>query len=167
LTSVDDSDFVNFGAGRTVVSMSVMRASVCAIMDSQQVKCFGQNNYGQLGYGDTLDRGYSTSTMGTGLPAVDFGTNRNAVRLFPSSSDTMCALLNTAEVKCWGHNGHLGLGMGIPITQNIGDEASEMGDNLVAIAIPTGRTVINLWVAHHVVAILDDNTMIAWGGTHI
>jgi hypothetical protein len=56
--------------------------------------------------------------------------------------------------------------MGLSITHNIGDDASEMGDNLVAIAIPAGRNVINLWVAHHVVAILDDNTMITWGGVH-
>jgi E3 ubiquitin-protein ligase HERC3 len=150
-----------------VVSMSIMYASVCALLDNKQVKCFGQNNYGQLGYGDTLDRGDDIAEMGSFLPAIDFGTNRYAVRLFPSSSHTMCALLNTAEVKCWGHNQHLALGMGIPITQNIGDEPFEMGDNLLAIKIPTGRTVMNLWVAHHVVAILDDNTMISWGGVHM
>jgi hypothetical protein len=141
-----------------------MYASVCAILDSEQVKCFGRNNYGQLGYGDTLDRGDGMGKMGALLPAVDFGTNRHAVRLFPSSSDTMCALLNTAEVKCWGHNGHFELGMGIPMNENIGDDAFEMGDNLAPIAFPTGRNVKNLWVAHHIVAILDDDTMIAWGG---
>jgi hypothetical protein len=162
-----ENNVVNFGTGRSVVSMSVMQASVCAILDNKQVKCFGRNDYGQLGYGDIFDRGDDIEEMGSFLPAVDFGTNRYAVRLFPSSSDTICALLNTADVKCWGHNGYLALGMGIPVTQNIGDELFEMGDNLVTVAIPTGRTVINLWVAHHVVAILDDSTMIAWGGTHL
>jgi E3 ubiquitin-protein ligase HERC3 len=167
LSGENDDVFVDFGEGRTVLSMTVMSSSVCALLDNQQVKCFGQNNYGQLGYGDIFDRGTSIATMGSALPAVDLGTNRHAVRLFPSSSDTICALLNTAEVKCWGSNKYLALGMGLQLNQNIGDEKSEMGDNLVAIAVPTGRTVKNLWVSRHVVAILDDDTMIAWGGVHL
>ncbi|KAJ1478111.1 regulator of chromosome condensation 1/beta-lactamase-inhibitor protein II, partial [Baffinella frigidus] len=155
--------FVNMGTDRRVVSLSVAKEFVCAILDNRSVKCFGRNSYGQLGYGDTEHRGDAAGSMGDNLPSVDFGTGRYAVRLFPSSGEAMCALLNTAEVKCWGRNANYVLGMGIAEERNIGDNANEMGDNLVAISIPLGKMVINLWVANHVIVLLDDHTITGWG----
>jgi len=35
------------------------------------MKCFGQGNLGQLGYGDTQSRGNGSSQMGSYLPWVD------------------------------------------------------------------------------------------------
>lgn len=154
------------GTDRRVVSLSVAKEFVCAILDNRSVKCFGRNSYGQLGYGDTEHRGDAAGSMGDNLPSVDFGTGRYAVRLFPSSGEAMCALLNTAEVKCWGRNANYVLGMGIAEERNIGDNANEMGDNLVAISIPLGKMVINLWVANHVIVLLDDHTITGWGGAN-
>jgi hypothetical protein len=52
--------------------------------------------------------------------------------------DHTCALLDDATLKCWGDNfyGRLGLGN----TNDRGDDPGEMGDNLPAIALGTGRT---------------------------
>ncbi|KAJ1618143.1 hypothetical protein T492DRAFT_849550 [Pavlovales sp. CCMP2436] len=46
---------------------------VCVIMCEGTVKCFGSNSHGQLGYGDTLNRGFSASEMGDNLPTVKLG----------------------------------------------------------------------------------------------
>jgi hypothetical protein len=75
----------------------------------------------------------------------------------------MCALLNTAELKCWGSNEGYALGIGIDEDKNIGDEADEMGDALLAIQLPTGKTVLNIWVSTHVIVLFHDHTMTQWG----
>merc|ERR1719215_1660410 len=46
----------------------------CATLDNSQLKCWGRNQYGQLGYGDTDSRGDENGEMGDNLPAVDLGT---------------------------------------------------------------------------------------------
>ena len=75
----------------------------------------------------------------------------------------MCALLNSAELKCWGSNQEYALGMDIEKEVNIGDYPDEMGDNLVALALPAGKIVVNLWVSTHVFVLFDDHTMARWG----
>ena len=53
--------------------------------------------------------------------------------------------------------------MGIAQDENIGDQPGEMGDALVAIKLPTGKTVANLWVSTHVIELFHDHTMTQWG----
>ncbi len=48
-------------------------AHTCVRFASQKVKCWGKNEHGELGYGDTLPRGAEPGTMGDALPYVDLG----------------------------------------------------------------------------------------------
>ncbi len=45
----------------------------CARGESGEVYCWGRNNWGQLGLGDTEDRGDEAGEMGSALPPLDFG----------------------------------------------------------------------------------------------
>jgi hypothetical protein len=45
----------------------------CAVLQNRQIKCWGNNTYGQLGLGDTNNRGDNPGEMGASLPAVDLG----------------------------------------------------------------------------------------------
>jgi alpha-tubulin suppressor-like RCC1 family protein len=42
----------------------------CARFDTGAVKCWGTNNLGELGSGDTTSRGRSPTDMGAALPSV-------------------------------------------------------------------------------------------------
>jgi hypothetical protein len=157
-----ETGFVNIAD--EIISMHLGDSHTCVmLLYNNQVKCFGNGRNGRLGYGDTMSHGRLPDQMNDFLPAVEFGENRYAVRLFNSGGSTMCALMNTAELLCWGGNYEFVLGNGISKDRYIGGNAGEMGDNLIAINLPTGRTVVNLWVTTHVVIIMDDHSMTAWG----
>jgi alpha-tubulin suppressor-like RCC1 family protein len=48
---------VDLGLDRVARSVSVRRGATCALLDNGMVKCWGVNNYGQLGLGDTNGKG--------------------------------------------------------------------------------------------------------------
>ena len=53
---------VNVGS-ETVVQFQGGNIHSCVILDNFKVKCFGRNFDGQLGYGDTNDRGDATNEI--------------------------------------------------------------------------------------------------------
>ncbi len=152
---------ISLGAGRTAVAVSVGYTYVCALLDDETVKCWGLNNLGQLGQGDTNNRGDAAGEMGDNLPAIDLGTNRTATALATGQSHT-CAILDSGAVKCWGYNAYGQLGYGD--TSDRGDGASEMGSNLPTVDLGNGRTATAIAAGyHHTCAVLDDGTVKCWG----
>ena len=73
----------------------------CALKTDGTVWCWGRNDDGQLGLGDTIDR--TTPQAVGGL---------NDVLQIVAGSKHTCALTASGEVACWGANysGQLGLG---------------------------------------------------------
>ncbi|MEY3366844.1 MAG: hypothetical protein RIS71_1581 [Actinomycetota bacterium] len=100
---------IDLGPGRTATQIAVGGAHSCALLDNYDVKCWGQNDMGQLGYGDTANRGDGSNEMGSNLPAIQFPSGRSARNLVAGANHT-CALLDDASVICWGANdfGQLG-----------------------------------------------------------
>ena len=138
----------------TVVSAG---GTSCAVSDTGNLKCWGHNNYGQLGLGDTDDRGYKEGDMGSALPAVDVGEPVSAVS---SGYDHTCALLASGGVKCWGFNRYGQLGTGD--TEPRGDEPDEMSGNLpiVDLGEPAVAVVAG---ANHTCALLVSGAVKCWG----
>jgi alpha-tubulin suppressor-like RCC1 family protein len=170
LTSTASTTLSQFGVNRKAKKIVSAMWAKCVLFEDRTVKCFGEATYGQLGYGDELTRGGSAGTMGDNLPEVDFGTERHVLDIWGSNSDSygpFCVLLNTAEIKCWGRCMNYQCGWEtIPTSQKVGNLPGDMGDNLQAANIPTGRTVISLVSSRHqMVALLDDRSIICWGGT--
>eukprot|EP01083_Nonionella_stella_P156916 508688_1 len=61
----------------------------CAVSQSNAIKCWGMNNYGQLGLGDMKTRGNRTNDMGDNLLEVDLGSPT----LSPTESDDSVVML--------------------------------------------------------------------------
>src|SRR5690606_38750597 len=82
----------------------------CAVLQSGAVRCWGQNQTGQLGLGHTQPIGNEelpTEDIELGVPATQ-------VALGQTHS---CAPLETGDVRCWGNAALLGFGA----TEHVGD----------------------------------------------
>jgi len=64
---------VDLGTGLTATGPFVVGAlHSCAVLSNGETKCWGFNQYGALGNGDTVNRGDQPGQMGNALPALDF-----------------------------------------------------------------------------------------------
>lgn len=152
---------INLGTGRKVLSVALGAVHTCAILDDHNVKCWGGNGNGRLGLGDTVARGDGPNEMGDALPIVKLGTNRFAVAI-AAGYDHTCALLDNGSVKCWGDNAGGGLGLGD--AQPRGNAANQMGDQLPAVPLGTGRTATAIAAMESATcALLDNATIKCWG----
>ena len=155
------------GDGVTCSVPLMLRTAIdvgCVLFPNGTVKCWGGNYDGRLGQGDTANRGDGPNEMGSNLPAVDLGTGKTAKQI-SLGDDHVCALLNDGSVKCWGANDEGQLGIGDKL--NRGDEPNEMGDNLPAVNLGTGKTATFLAAGYgHTCAILNDGTIKCWGYNH-
>jgi|LWDU01.1.fsa_nt_gi alpha-tubulin suppressor-like RCC1 family protein len=157
----DNLTAINLGTGRTTTAIAAGGNHTCAILDNSSIKCWGYNASGQLGLGDTNNRGDASGEMGDNLTAINLGTGRTATAIEAGGNHT-CAILDDASLKCWGKNnlGQLGLGN----TSNRGDGLNQMGDNLSAVDLGTGRTATAIEAGgNHTCAILDDASLKCWG----
>tara|TARA_Y100000992_G_C21274531_1_gene499091 strand:+ start:1896 stop:5234 length:3339 start_codon:yes stop_codon:yes gene_type:complete len=95
---IDDS---NFPANSSFISISMGQRHSCGIIDNNDLYCWGQNNYGQLGIGLSDFQNYPTPQfVASNVIAVGTGDQHS------------CALYENQNVKCWGQNnmGQLGTG---------------------------------------------------------
>ncbi|CAE7260727.1 UVR8 [Symbiodinium sp. CCMP2592] len=111
---------VDLGTGRTAAEVSSGYFHTCARLDDGAIRCWGPNDYGEIGHTATLPSN------------VDLGTGRTAVHVAANGYST-CALLDNLETKCWGQNDDGTLGLGD--TQDRGKSSSDMGNSLPAVDI--------------------------------
>lgn len=100
-------NLVGVEVGGSVTEMALGESHTCMLVGSSgEVVCFGKNDAGQLGLGDTDNRGFAAGEVGA---AVDFGAGLGAVAI-TSGCEHTCALLDDGSVKCFGENNYGQLG---------------------------------------------------------
>ncbi len=155
-----DLPVVDLGTGRTATALAAYFLHTCALLDHGQVKCWGKNDFGQLGLGDTTNRGDNAGEMGDALAPVSLGSERTAIGIRTGASHT-CALLDNRQVKCWGANFKGPLGMGDKLQR--GGNPGEMGDDLPAVDLGIAPPVTAIVAsAFHSCALLG-NKVKCWG----
>ncbi len=149
----------------SAVSISIGGSHSCSIVNNttqDELRCWGESGSGQLGLGSTDTIGDTGSeSMVVDLPA------RGGVGLSQVSAgySHTCILWVDGEMGCWGSNTYGELG--IEGTESIGDGSGEMGESLVLVDLPSGRTVTQIVSGEHMTcAILDDSddeNLACWG----
>jgi E3 ubiquitin-protein ligase HERC3 len=155
---------VDVGSGQKVVAFASRGAHQCALLGGGRVKCWGENDTGQLGLGDRQPRLAALGNLGDKLPFVDLGTGRTARAIAVGDGSGggafSCALLDDGHLKCWGKGDHLGLGS----KDDRGAGPGQMGDALPAVDLGTNRTAVALESgAFNTCVILDTGEAKCWG----
>ena len=136
------------------MTAAVAYQSGCAIAANGSMKCWGGNNYGQLGIGDTENRGDDPAEMGGQLPRVPLG--ENALLSIPGH-DAMCVVLDTGQLRCWGRNEYGQLGQGDVALRG------HNGDNLPLVNLASGSKIIHASMYDHTCTVFQDRTVKCWG----
>ena len=130
----------------------------CALLTTGVVKCWGANNNGQLGLGNTDSYGDAVSETGSGLPAVDL--NQTAKYISAGYTHT-CAIRANNSTVCWGQN-DLGE-LRISSTDTIGNASDEMGTHLVAVDLGSSYATALSSGLEFTCALLATGAVKCWG----
>lgn len=110
--------YIDAGAGYT-----------CAVIEGGKLKCWGYNQTGQLGYGNT------DNTALEKTPAeLDFVDVKGTVVQVSAGFDHTCALFEDGGIKCWGEGEHGRLGYGN--AETIGDNETPGNAQPVSVLSP-------------------------------
>ena len=148
---------VDLGAGRTAVAIAAGGDHTCVVLDDGSARCWGNGDFGALGYGNTADVGDDESPASVG--PIDLGPGRTA-RAIATGTNHSCAILDDGTVRCWGY-GQSGQ-LGYANTATIGDD--EVPGSVGVVDLGVGRTAAAISVAEfHTCAILDNGAVRCWG----
>lgn len=114
--------------GQPAVAITAGYSHACAILADGSVRCWGQNDHGQLGIGSTNNIGDQAGEVAA-LSAVDLGTGRTAVAI--DAGGHTCVVLDNGGIKCWGANTTGQLGQGDVVER--GSAPGQLGDALAEI----------------------------------
>ncbi|MCK5072895.1 MAG: PKD domain-containing protein [Bacteriovoracaceae bacterium] len=161
------SAYPTLDLGEKVIQVSHGDGHICALLESENIKCWGNNYDYQLGY----DKVWWEST-GKNLLLKDLGyvSIGEPVKKVIAGNGVTCVILESGNLKCWGRNyyGELGYadfyGVSIPgspsQTPYIGDD-----ENISDLPyIDIGGKVKDISIgANHMCAILETDDLICWG----
>ena len=140
----------------------------CVVLRNELVsvlKCFGYNEFGQLGLGDVDNRGDQPGEMGKNLSRVDLGSFDNVtIQDLSLGSHHVCTRFITSSVVCFGRNAEGQLGYGDADYR--GDQPFEIGRMAGAVDFGENQNVTQIACGGlHTCAILDGGRLKCFGSS--
>ncbi|MEM7154434.1 MAG: hypothetical protein AAF799_16425 [Myxococcota bacterium] len=138
----------------TVEQVAVGVGHTCVLLTGGELRCFGWNDYGQLGLGDTDRRGLLETAMDVepvplGAPAIYVAAGNRST----------CAVLQGGTVRCWGQNTNHYLGLP-GLTEDLGDDEAITRWPEVDVGGPAQSVHMG---GSHICVLLDDGQVQCWG----
>ena len=109
--------------GGKVAQISAGLHHTCALLDSGDVRCWGDGSFGKLGQA-SLDNIGDTETPGE-VSAVDLG---GQVTSIAAGGHHSCAVVSSGKVRCWGLAQHGQLGYGNADNIGAGEKPGEVDE---------------------------------------
>jgi len=132
---------------RKVVKVEPGAMHTCILLDDGGVMCWGRDNLGQLGNGDTSDTIHAPSSN------VELPEGRAATDLSVGDHHS-CALLDNGSVACWGQNNH----------GQLGDNTTTNRPIPIYPYLPAGSLAVSVAVGpFNTCAILENSSLYCWG----
>lgn len=131
------------GLSSGMVAVALGEYHTCALTASGNAKCWGDNAYGQLGDGTTIDRLTPVSVSGV-----------NGATMIAAGDLHACALAGGGMV-CWGDNGNGQLGNGTTTASSVPVGVSGLASGIAAISAGSDFD--------HSCALLVGGTVRCWG----
>ena len=103
----DSLGIVNIGAGRTATDIIGLYETVCVKRDDNTMICWGRNNLGQVGKGNTAGANAAIGDVGgemAAIAAINMNTGFGTLSKIFSMGRSVCAMDTVNVVKCWGYN---------------------------------------------------------------
>lgn len=116
------------GLTQNVQSIATGYVHACAVTTDGGVKCWGDNENGQLGDGTTTERVTPSPVVNPG------GTPLTGIQAVTAGAYHTCALTTAGGVKCWGWNITYELGDGTDTQRNVAVDVVGLSRDVVAIA---------------------------------
>ena len=126
-----------------VTQISADYEHTCALEGGGSIRCWGDDDHGQLGDGTVGGDGY--------VPAAVAGLPGPAIQVSAGGYHT-CAVLGTSEVSCWGDNGY----------GQLGSSLATPADGPVLVPGLTGVTQVSAG-GYHTCARTGTGDVLCWG----
>jgi cysteine-rich repeat protein len=158
---VPDATHAGVPLGAKATAVAAGGNDTCAILQDGSLRCWGRNDYGQLGLGNTTTIG-DDELPSAAVAEVSLGDTAAAVA---AGGEHTCAILGTASlgssaVRCWGRN-NLGQ-LGLANTTEVGD--NELPTAVAALAFRNGPfDAIVAGVTRTFLHLSDDYGVEGWG----
>jgi len=124
--------------------VSAVTGTTCAVTNTGGVKCWGSNDYGQLGDGSTAESDVPLDVLG-----LDSEVENITVGGYHA-----CASLSSGGVKCWGYNN----------AGQLGDGSTDQSSYPVDVPELNGVQVVSLSAgANHTCAVTIGGEIYCWG----
>ena len=134
---------VNLGVNKTAVSISAGLDFTCALLNTGEVSCWGDNSYGIFADGTTTD---------SNIPVIVNHSIGDNIVSITTPGYSVCALSSNGLINCWGDS----------YTTSSPDSIPTNGS--ILLPLETGRYAVSIdGTGSHTCALLDNSSISCWG----